>query len=166
MIDPNDLAGGAKGVDQGPEEVEDSADFEFAAQGGDGFHCWMPASGEEEGDADFFEGGFGFFDGGGEVYAESFEDVCGADFAGGRAVAMLGNGDACCCCDEADSGGNIEGAGAVSACAAGVDARGWQGEVCGGAAEGLALHYAGHACEFFAGNAFALDGGEDRKSVE
>ncbi len=163
LVDAHDLAAGSGGVEQGAEDVQDGAHAEGFA---DRHHCFqlrMMRGGEEEGEAVGAEGLGGF--GGGEVDgdAEGFEDVGGAAEGGDGAVAVLGDFDSGCRCDQGGGGGDVEAAAGVASGAAGVDQVVLlyvaEGKEVGGVAEGV-----GEAGDlgggFAAGGQGAEQGGE------
>ena len=133
-------------------------DAEFGADGCDVFHGAVQYAGEEETDTDLVDAAAGLFGGGGDVDAELFEHVGTAALAGGAAVAVLGDGDPGAGRDKGGGGRDVEGAGMVATCTAGIHQRLAFGVDRGG----KGAHGLGKTGDFVDGTALHVDGRKQR----
>ena len=105
----------------GPEQVKYGAQVQLAAGGLNVFHRRVHGRREEKRDAGFAQAGG---QPGGrqvDVHAEGFHHVGRAALGADAAIAVLGYAHSRAGGHESDGSGNVEGAGSVSAGAAGVD---------------------------------------------
>ena len=112
--------GGAGGVGQGTERVENGARAELTPGLGGVFHGRMVRGSKEEGDPrgveDLALARSGDVDGN----AEGFDDVGAAATARHGAVAVLGHGDAAPCHDHGRCAGQVQRVRPVTPCSAGI----------------------------------------------
>ena len=127
IVDADKLGGGAGGIRQGAQHVEDRPDADFPARSDGVFHGAVQSGREQKADADLLEAlldDFRFYI---DVDAQRLQDVGAAATAGDGAVAVLGHGESGRRDDKGGRGGDIEGVHPVAAGPAGVDDDGGRG---------------------------------------
>ena len=156
----DELAGNAGRVGHRAEHVEHGADTDFPADGSGVAHGGMVCRREHEADADFpqatFHGVRRQFD----PHAQGFQHVGAAAVPGSGAVAVLGDGETGSGNHESRGGGDVEGAFAIPAGAAGVN-----GLVLNADAQGLFAHHGGKAGDLLRGFALEGEGGQVRTEL-
>ena len=146
----------ASRIRHGAQVVERGRNAQQAAGRAHVAHCRVEGHRKQERDAGLAsalgDGGNGHV----EADSEGFEDVCGAGFGGGGAVAVLDDGCTGSCDDEGGHGGDVDGvllvaAGADDVYGVGVDVDGF----------GFGDHAGCERAEFFGGFALGVEGGEE-----
>ena len=122
-IDTHYLAGGARGIGQRAEQVENRAQTQLAASSLHVLHRRMHGGGEKKRDSYLFQTGRDLRDRQVDVHAQRFHHVGGAALRGHAAVAMLGDAYAGSSDDEGGCRRNIERAAGIATGAAGIDER-------------------------------------------
>ena len=159
----DNLRGGASGIGERSEKIENGTNAQSAAGGHGVFHGGVNGGREKKADADLFDG---LADALGRLvddHAELFEHVGCAGAGTCGAIAVFGDAHARAGYDESGGGGNVEGVAGVAAGAAGVD----EGFVGVGVAvredlNGVAAHGGGEADEFVDGFTFHAERDEER----
>jgi len=161
IVDAQKLRGGACGIGERPQHVEDGADADFAPRTDGVFHRAVQFRREEKADADLLEAFLDDFLIDADVDAQGFENVGAAAAAGDGAVAVLGDDDARRRHDKRRRRGNVERAQFVAAGAAGID----DGSRAGVDARGFLAHDARRAGHFLDRLPFHSERGDERTDL-
>src|SRR6185437_4077235 len=138
-VNTHHLGGGGGRVGERAEQIEYSAQAQFAARGLHVFHGRVHGGGEQKRDAHLLQAGGEAGRGERNVDAQRFHNVGGAALGSHAPVAVLGHAHAGAGHHQRGGGGNVEGTAGIAAGAAGVHqgiALGAADVECGIAADG------------------------------